>query len=166
MTFGELLYQEKENIDEILNRMFELYEGQEKNREGYVKVFNTLAEMEPKETDMVLNIKHVKQDYEFADYTDEWEDVHGTNGRTMAQECEGCDSDEEVSWALEFQAWNKWVGMKIAEDTMERYSVNDVIAHCLFEVTFMGFDEKTIQEELKNINDIKDEALGEYDVQG
>lgn len=43
-------------------------------------------------------------------------------------------------YALEFMGWDKWLGMSIAPETLERFAEVEIIAHCLFEMTFTGFD--------------------------
>lgn len=42
--------------------------------------------------------------------------------------------------------------MTISQATLENFSELEIIAHCLFEMTFIGFDKEEIQEELKSLN--------------
>ncbi|MCF6349348.1 MAG: hypothetical protein L3J20_13825, partial [Flavobacteriaceae bacterium] len=37
------------------------------------------------------------------------------------------------------------------------FSELEIIAHCIYEMTFMGFEEEGIQEELNNLEDSVDE---------
>lgn len=49
--------------------------------------------------------------------------------------------------------------MEIHPDTLRQYSDLEIIAHNLYEMTFIGFDEKEIQDELniiqKSVKDYK-----------
>jgi hypothetical protein len=149
---------EKHEKSSVLDRLFKCYNEQEKNETGYLLVLERLLNMEPADCEgMILHIEHVKEDY--GDFLDEWEDVHGKNGQMLSEEFPDVKEDCEVSWALEFQPWNKWLDMEIDQKTLDKYDEQEILARVLFEMTFIGFDEKTIQEELEIINDAKDEVL-------
>lgn len=67
--------------------------------------------------------------------------------------------EEKHAQAIEFQPWREWLGMEIHPDVFRQYSDLEIIAHSLYEMTFIGFDEKEIQDELniiqKSIEDYK-----------
>ena len=50
--------------------------------------------------------------------------------------------------ALEFWPWSDWLGMSIAEETMQNFTETQIICHCLYEMTFFGYTEATIQQRL------------------
>ncbi len=41
--------------------------------------------------------------------------------------------------------------MYIAKDTLENFSELEIIAHCLYEMTFIGYDEEGIQDQRKSL---------------
>lgn len=41
--------------------------------------------------------------------------------------------------------------MEISPESLLHFSELEIISHCLYEMTFIGFEEKEIQEELKSI---------------
>lgn len=44
--------------------------------------------------------------------------------------------------------WNVFLGYKIDDPTLEKYCKEQIIAHCLWEITFLGFDEKKINHRM------------------
>jgi len=58
----------------------------------------------------------------------------------------------EASFALELVPWEEWLGMELDPSTSQEYSASDLIAHCLWEMTFFGFDQATIEAQRKEIN--------------
>jgi hypothetical protein len=58
----------------------------------------------------------------------------------------------EAEFGLELQPWNEWLGMEIEVDTLDEYLESEIIAHCLYELTFLGFTETAVtaqREELQ-----------------
>ena len=49
--------------------------------------------------------------------------------------------------------------MTIDRDTLKEFNQLEIISHCLYEMTFMGYDEETIQQYLadmeKSVEDFK-----------
>jgi cell division septum initiation protein DivIVA len=43
--------------------------------------------------------------------------------------------------------------MDLAPETTEKFSDLDIIAHCLYEMTFIGYNEEEISEQFETIND-------------
>jgi hypothetical protein len=67
------------------------------------------------------------------------------------------NEEEKFSQAIEFTAWSKWLGMDISEESLLHFSELEIISHCLYEMTFVGFEEEEIQEEFNTIeNSIED----------
>ena len=65
--------------------------------------------------------------------------------------------EHSYSLALEFTAWNEWLGMDIDKKSLQNFSELEIIAHCLYEMTFMGFEEEEIQAEMNKVEkDIED----------
>jgi len=60
-------------------------------------------------------------------------------------------ADELNKFALEFKPWNEWLGSEIHQDTLKKFTPEQIVAHCLYEMTLLGFDEKRIQEQAEEI---------------
>ena len=69
---------------------------------------------------------------------------------------EGIDDDREI-WGIELTPWNKWLGMEIKSETLDKFEHSKIIAHCLWEMTFLGISEARLR--LKKINWILDSKM-------
>ncbi|WP_300436523.1 DUF6557 family protein [Christiangramia sp.] len=119
----------------------ELYPEEGRNMEGYENVFDQLVTMSSEETDMEILIKTVKDDFDSSEYVD-------VSGKYLYPKSE----EEEFARALEFTAWSKWLAMNISPQSLKSFSELEILAHCLHEMTFAGFEEVDIQQQLDSIN--------------
>ena len=129
----------------------------EENMTGYERVFCALRELQPISTSMQIFIRET-----FREGLDEepFTEVVGKDG-TLNKELEdfkyldkGEDSEyanSEVEYALEFHPWEEWLGMEVDSATHQKYAYPEILAHCLREMTFMGFDQDTIREEKQGL---------------
>jgi tetratricopeptide (TPR) repeat protein len=60
--------------------------------------------------------------------------------------------EENVTYSIGITPWAECSGMDIAEETREDYSDEEIISHCLWEITFFGFSEETIRKEVDKWN--------------
>lgn len=121
----------------------------EKNRiSAYEKVFNDLKFIESTDTEISIVISWVKDDFDHHEYVD----VFG---------CEGSHTqfpnEQNHSLALEFTSWDKWLGMDVDEKTLQGFTELEIISHCLYEMTFISFDQEIIQEEIDKLEKLADE---------
>lgn len=124
----------------------ELYPDEAKNRSGYKEVFEKLMLTDVEDSDISIEVVHQKDDYDGEEYVD----VSGSYKHPKNEE-------EKFSQALEFTPWNQWLGMELSQESLNHFSELEIISHCLYEITFMGFEEKEIQDELSIIqNTIED----------
>jgi len=128
--------------------LLKLYPDEEKNISGYQKVFEQLLFMHPEDSEILIVVAHQKDDFDGEEYAD----VSGKYANPKNEE-------EEFLQAIEFTPWNKWLGMEISPENLLHFSELEIISHCLYEMTFAGFEEEEIQEELnsmaKSIEDYK-----------
>jgi len=128
--------------------LLQLYPDEEKNISGYQKVFEEFLFMHSEDSEILIVVAHQKDDFDGEEYVD----VSGKYANPKNEE-------EEFSQAIEFTPWNKWLGMEISKESFLHFSELEIISHCLYEMTFVGFEEKEIQEELnsmeKSIEDYK-----------
>ena len=133
------------------------YSDVEKGMAGYERVFRKLRKLQPTSTRMRIFIRKT-----FREGLDEepFTEVVGKNG-TLNKELEDFkhlnkseDSEyanSEVEYALEFHSWEEWLGMEVDSATHQKYAYPEILAHCLWEMTFMGFDQDTIREEKQEL---------------
>ena len=126
----------------------QLYPKEMKNISGYETVFNELKSLSPTETDFSIVLSNEKDDLDNEEY------VH-VSGYKNHQE----DSEDESpnSFALELTNWSEWLGMDMDEKSLSEFTELEIISHCLYEMTFFGFDQETIQKEMDEIERSVDE---------
>jgi hypothetical protein len=59
-----------------------------------------------------------------------------------------------VTFGLDFKPWNEWLGMHLEPNSLEQFSHDEIVAHCLWEMTFYGFDQTTIQTVFEELNEM------------
>jgi len=125
-----------------------LYPDQSECWDDYEKVFHQLQTMQPKESNTTIEVTWVRDDFDNTDYVN----VSGyyTNPDERTNELTN-------SLALEFTLWEEWLGMPIDKKSLETFSELELIAHCLNEMTFAGFEQEDIQAEMDSINKIADD---------
>jgi hypothetical protein len=60
--------------------------------------------------------------------------------------------DQEVRYALDLTSWEEWLGMSIAPETLETFQPGEIAAHCLWEMTWHGFDQGKTQAFREQLN--------------
>lgn len=112
----------------------------ERNLAGHGIVFDELKELKPVNRDeMRLVIEWVVDDYDGQPYVD----IYGLENR---------NEDASTHWGLGFMPWQEWLGLEIKEeDTLIPFTEQEIIAHCLWEMTFYGFSQETIQGSIAEV---------------
>ena len=127
--------------------LLEIYPDQIDSIDAYKRVYENLQFIEIEESEITIELEQ--------GYDDE------TGGKSMV-DVSGAKkiNDENAitnSLAIEFVPWKEWLGMTISENTFTEFNELEIIAHCLYEMTFMGYDEEEIQDQLSNIKGIAEE---------
>ena len=94
------------------------------------RVYATLLDLHPEADDTVVHIDLEEEDG-FEDF-----DVYGIK------------PGAKDAWALGLTRWELWLGMEVAPSTLQRFSSSEIVAHCLYEMIFHGYD----QEEIAHFN--------------
>lgn len=124
-----------------------LYPDQDSMLDEYRSVYEKLKVTEPADYDeLEIVLKEYDCDPNFESYKETYVDVSG-------QKKIPDPKDITNGYAIEFLEWDKWLGMDIATETTKNFSDLEIIAHCLNEMTFIDFDEDSIQGQLKTLND-------------
>jgi len=121
---------------EILHKLFEFYPEQKESLDGYVDVLEKLRNLTHKESDFKIVI------YQVVDFSDE-ERYWSVSGQK--------DNDPQY-WAIEYTPWEEWLSSEVEFD--KRLSLVSVIALCLWEMTWSGFDQEKIKNDIEELNKI------------
>jgi len=157
MKFKDLI--DKYKWDDVYSTFIQLYPDQEKNIEGYKRVFEELRTLKPVETKMCIVIEDVFDEYDKEYYAH----VSGKDGTlNKKSDPERFKDDEvgnqEVLYAIEFTDWAEWLAMEIEQESLSKYSELDIIGHCLWEMTFYGFTQEKIKKQLAQLEKETEEA--------
>lgn len=131
----------------------------------YHEVYRNLLKLKPSATDFVIS---VTEEYD-KDIDDKpYMAVSGKDGtlnkdlsdfKNLNKDTESDFANSEVRYSLALTDWKKWIGMVIDDKSLELYNFNDIAAHCLWEMTFYGFDVATINnnkdELIRSVDEIK-----------
>ena len=102
------------------------YPEEKEYLEEYEVVYNSLLERKSKKTDLIIVIESGEDEYEEGQI---YYDVYGI------------EYGKDEHFALDLTHWSKWLGMKLGHETIKNYSPNQIVAHCLYEMTFLGRTE-------------------------
>jgi hypothetical protein len=127
--------------------LLKLYPDQDNMLDEYRHVYEKLKVTEPADYDeLEIILTEYDCDPNFESHKETYVDVSG-------QKKTPDPNDITNGYAIEFLEWDKWLGMDIATETTKNFSDLEIIAHCLYEMTFIDYDEEAIQEQFKSIND-------------
>jgi len=138
----------------IKPKLLELYPEEEENGNLalYEEVLEKLRFMHPVSSDIMLNITYQQDDFDNETYVDvSGKDLNPDPSRSHQ------DTIYTDACAIEFTPWNKWLGMEITVNTLSDFSELEILCHSLYEMTYIDFDEESIQNEIERIKDMKDE---------
>lgn len=132
-------------FDVVFSRLCKWFPDQKQNKEGYKKVFDTLLQITPGKHNLNDLFIHI-----FIDEEDgrKYQDVCGVNP---------LHANYDKSYGIEFLPWKDWVGMFITQRTLDTLPEEDIVAGCLFEMTFMGFEENQVIEAKNKLTHIMDD---------
>ena len=120
-----------------------IYPDQISYLENYETVFNQLKILKPKCSSIYIIIKNVIDEFDNEKYVS----VSGYDNLKVS----ASKNKIKESLALEFTPWAEWLGMSIDQESIKSFSSLEIICHCLDEMTFMGFNQKEIDDELQKI---------------
>lgn len=146
MKFAELVYKYK--WDEVCPALIHLYPNDQKNIAVFKMVFEQLQTLTHAESNMRIILEEVFDEFENGWYTC----VSGKNGTLKKEENPEIFKDDkignqEVSYGIEFVDWEEQLGMDIDPGSISNYPETDIIAHCLWEMTFYGYTQEAIKKQ-------------------
>lgn len=176
MKFRELL--KSVSFFSIGPRMLELYPDQEELIDNYGEVYETMILKDYEDSDMVLQITFIRDEWtsksgtiemfgkkyvqeEDETHVDEWWNVNGVDGTVYTDDTEKHGHIPEewygktVTYALEFEPWSKWLGYTVCGESLKTLGEIDYIVHALWELTFLGFTEESVDEQREILDEAK-----------
>ncbi len=147
MKLGELIKDSSWLSVEIV--FSKTYPDQVTFLDNYELVFNLLKILKPKSSSIYILIKNEIDEFDNEEYVD----ISGYDSLRVATS----DNLITESLALEFTPWTKWLGMSIDQESIKSYSSLEIICHCLHEMTFIGFNQKEIDDEWQKIKKTADD---------
>ena len=97
--------------------------------EAYKAIFTKLQDIAGIPSDLVLIIK--KFEYK--------EGQFGFDPAAYNEECPG-------GYSMKASPWGDWLGLIISPETLEQFSYAEILAHCLYEMTWFGGTEEEVAE--------------------
>jgi hypothetical protein len=125
--------------------LLKLYPDQVTMVDDYRKVFERLTFLESENYNMSIVLAEYNCDLDDESEISTYVDVSG-------RKIENDPNTLTDSYAIEFLDWKKWLGMDLAPETIQNFSELEIIVHCLYEMTFMGYNEEEIKEQFYQIN--------------
>ena len=146
-------------FDELVNLYYQK-EDQEAIKElynGYSSTFYKLQNMQPKFDGENFCIK--------VDKTFEWDIDENENiiyTEDFYYNVHGINTDTNQSYAIEFEPWGEWLGWDIDREQVKELSKEAYVAHILWEMTYIGFDENSIQETISGLKEMVDDIKEDF----
>ena len=128
-----------EKLD-IVNHMKEVYtDTSDASLCGYADVIEQLATIKHVSNDMVIHIEYVDKDFDGTPCEEPYYNVYGKQ------------PDDDDTYALDFMPWGEWLKSEM-DDSCSVLDDLDVVCHCLWEMTFHGWEEANIKETIDELN--------------
>ena len=106
-----------------------------KSLDGYRIVFETLSLMDTDDSGFCIKIELSPDILE---------------PKRLYPDVVGIKDGVDERWGLSFSPWKEWLGMVVCQDTLDTFSASRIVANCLYDMTFYGFTEETINQVMKD----------------
>jgi len=146
MKFAEIIKSNSWLSVEIV--FLQLYPDEKDSISQYESVFNDLKSIKPTLTDISIVVSLECDEYDNEEYINISGYYNNPEDRT---------DEYSSSLALEFTSWDKWLGMDKKKKSLNDFTEFELISHCLFEMTFVSFDQEEIQAEMDKLKHSADE---------
>lgn len=142
---------DKCNVDNVINKLIELYPDQVGLKEDYINLIKKLKNMEP-------NMDFNKEGGQLTLFVSHVHDIYDSDDEYSYEDVSGYSFLNNTSYACEFTPHCEWLAMLIAEPSLNHYGIDAFLAHVLWEMSFVSFDDDVIEKEKKFIVSLADEA--------
>lgn len=136
MNFKNLV--DSSSFNDIWKAFIEIYPHYSQHDLEYANVYNSLLGLSPSENDgsMTINIELIEEDSNHIEYH-----VYGTNNST----------EWSGRWGLADSSWERWLGYYISENALREFKSCVIVALCLWEMTWNGFNQHQIKEKISRL---------------
>jgi hypothetical protein len=142
------------NVEKLKEELLSVFNNKECNVVGALIVLEKLKSIKPKKcTDgMIIIIEECSS----IDEKDFWLGVYGR-----------VPGVKQI-YTLEFISWPDWLGCFVSEDDILKYGLEKYLGMVLYEMTFCGYEENSVEEHLNefldnhNLKSIKKELEEEF----
>lgn len=144
-----LIFQEvlnKVSFEEVWSKMLEYYPDLGQTNEKYSTVYESLLSknLTTNLENMIIHIDAVDSDdspnRDYIEYR-----VHGKNN---SPEWNGY-------WDISANNWDEWLGFYVDHKAIDNFSSEQIVALCLYEMTWFGFTEEQIKSKTDNLENDK-----------
>ncbi len=128
--------------DAVLNELMILYPETDSQIDDYERVYEQLEIMPLRkfdEFDIHIGLVDPSSDEDYEESVDEEAYVVVS----------GYDAKQDLQFALGFARWEEWINASVIVDPTLSITNESILAICLYEMTFYGFDQMTISRELE-----------------
>ena len=132
MQFKELV--DKYKFSDIKELFLKLYPDHDKSIDGFEFVLEKLKKIKPQPSDMKIIIEEIKD---------------GLIEDLIYANVSGIKPESDLRWAIEDTPWHQWLDMGIDETTFEKYNEKEILCHCVWEMTWFGFNQESIKDKSK-----------------
>ncbi|WP_435921536.1 DUF6557 family protein [Paenibacillus sp. DYY-L-2] len=137
ITFEGIL--KKVDFEDVWVRLLSYYPDMSQTKVKYKTVFELLLSKTPEKNveEMIIHIDDV--DYEI-NKSDDGITEYRVHGKNNSLEWTGY-------WDISSSNWSEWLSFYINNTVLERFSKEQIVALCLYEMTWFGFsEEKNIKQ--------------------
>jgi len=127
-TVGDLF--RKTARDDVIAAIEQLYPRHPGPRSGYERVWSQLIAMQPRPTKMKCVLR--ANEPPFVDVL-------------------GRMPHDPATYSISFVRWAEWLGMRLVVETGLALTEPEVLAHVLWEMTYAGYDEASIQSQYREL---------------
>lgn len=73
----------------------------------------------------------------------------------ISLEVYGVLDGKEDTYALDFMAWDLWLGSEVVDKSLNKFGVVAFVSECLYEMSFYDFDEEVIQDKIEELKEME-----------
>ncbi len=145
VTFKSLL--DKTDFNLVWKEYLTFYPDMSHLMEAYLQIFNTLVNKETKENIEKMVIHIDREDYE--EFDDEQEcrlELNEKEIENVGYRVHGKNNSAEWNgyWDISPVAWDRWLGYYIHDKVIKFLRIEQVVALCLYEMTWHGLSESEV----------------------
>lgn len=145
ITYKDLI--DKVDFELVWKEYLVYYPDMFHRREEFYKVYKCLLSKEPQENIEGMIIHIDRQDYEeFSDDVDCRLELDDKGIENIVYRVHGKNNSAEWSgyWDMSSSKWREWLGYYIHDKVVDFFSIEQIVALCLYEMTWHGLTENEV----------------------